>query len=99
MDGVRPLLRGGLNGGGVCCCPALPGAAACALPRIARCVAVSTAVVSCTVLLPCPAAWCRASICPRSSCGGVSSVCLPLRRGGGGGIADGGVRGGGWVAW
>ena len=40
-----------LNGGGVCCCAALSGPVLWPVPRFVRCVAVSTAVMSCCCLV------------------------------------------------
>lgn len=80
-----------LNGGGACC-PVLPGSVCVAwlVPRPVQCMAVSTAIMLCTVSLP--GAWCEWCM---SLCGvcvvGCPAYVLPLA------VVEGGaLRGGGW---
>ena len=83
------ILLGVRNGGGVCCC-CLPSAVVWLVPYSSHCsageycchVAHCSIAGCCGVWVVSVRLWC--------SCGGVSSVRLPPRRGWWGGIVDGG---------
>ncbi len=99
MDGVHPLLCSLLNGGGVCClsCPGPWCGVACAPPCPVHGSEYCGRVMHCLVAMSCGVV--RVSVCLRCLCGGVSFVCHPPGRGGGGGIVDGGVAWRRGVAW
>lgn len=71
MDGVHPYPCAVLNGGGVCCCPARSGGVVRSVCRLAWCVALSTAVMSCYCLVAVSCGVVRVSMSPGCSCGGV----------------------------